>query len=107
MAEKGNPASISDVGVGLLATRACIEGAAMNVRINLSGLKDEKLKATLQEKMERLVAESEARYQERSRTRWKEIVVTRVREISVAQCFANANSTGSLDSAQDDGRLSA
>ena len=36
MAEKGNPASISDVGVGLLATRACIEGAAMNVRINLS-----------------------------------------------------------------------
>ena len=62
MAEKGNPASISDVGVGLLATRACIEGAAMNVRINLSGLKDEKLKSTLQEKMERLVAESEARF---------------------------------------------
>ena len=54
MAEKGNPASISDVGVGLLATRACIEGAAMNVRINLSGLKDEKVKAALQEKMERL-----------------------------------------------------
>ena len=27
MAEKGNPASISDVGVGLLATRACIDGA--------------------------------------------------------------------------------
>ena len=51
MAEKGNPASISDVGVGLLATRACIEGAAMNVRINLSGLKDEKVKAALQEKM--------------------------------------------------------
>ncbi len=25
MAEKGNPASISDVGVGLLALRACIE----------------------------------------------------------------------------------
>ena len=45
MAEKGNPASISDVGVGLLATRACIEGAAMNVRINLSSLKDEKVKA--------------------------------------------------------------
>ena len=63
MAEKGNPASISDVGVGLLVTRACIDGAALNVRINLSGLKDEKLKATLQEKMERSVAESEARYQ--------------------------------------------
>jgi len=63
MAENGNSASISDVGVGLLATRACIDGAAMNVRINLSGPKDEKLKTTLQEKTERLVAESEARYQ--------------------------------------------
>ncbi len=63
MAEKGNPASISDVGVGLLATRACIEGAAMNVRINLSGLKDEKVKTTLQERMEKLVADSEKRHQ--------------------------------------------
>src|SRR5881392_3588882 len=42
MAKNGNPASISDVGVGLLAVRACIGGAAMNVRINLAGLKDEK-----------------------------------------------------------------
>jgi glutamate formiminotransferase/formiminotetrahydrofolate cyclodeaminase len=62
MAEKGNPASISDVGVGLLATRACIEGAAMNVRINLSGLKDENLKSALQEKMTRLSTESEMRF---------------------------------------------
>ena len=62
MAEKGNPASISDVGVGLLATRACIDGAAMNVRINLAGLKDEKVKAALQEKMSRLTQESETRF---------------------------------------------
>ncbi len=62
MAEKGNPASISDVGVGLLAIRACIEGAAMNVRINLSGLKDEKVKAALQERMSWLTAESETRF---------------------------------------------
>ena len=62
MAEKGNPASISDVGVGLLATRACVEGAAMNVRINLSGLKDENVKAGLQARMSRLSAESEARF---------------------------------------------
>jgi glutamate formiminotransferase len=62
MAEKGNPASISDVGVGLLATRACTEGAAMNVRINLSGLKDEKVKAALQEKMSQLSRESEKRF---------------------------------------------
>ena len=43
MAEKGNPASVSDVGVGALATRACIAGAALNVRINLAQLKDEKI----------------------------------------------------------------
>ena len=58
MAEKGNPASISDVGVGVLALRACIEGAAMNVRINLAGLKDEKSKSSLQEKVQKISAES-------------------------------------------------
>jgi glutamate formiminotransferase/formiminotetrahydrofolate cyclodeaminase len=62
MAEKGNPASISDVGVGLLALRACIDGAAMNVRINLAGLKDEKLKSALQEKVRQVSAESDAEY---------------------------------------------
>ncbi|MEO5753382.1 MAG: glutamate formimidoyltransferase [Chthoniobacterales bacterium] len=63
MAEQGNPASISDVGVGLLATRACIEGAGMNVRINLSGLKEEKVKASLEEKMKKWLAASEERFQ--------------------------------------------
>jgi len=63
MAEKGNPASISDVGVGLLATRACIEGAAMNVRINLSSLKDEKVKSPLQDRLGQLTGESEKRFQ--------------------------------------------
>ena len=62
MAEKGNPASISDVGVGLLALRACIEGAGMNVRINLAGLKDEKLRSTLQEKVRGISAESGAEF---------------------------------------------
>src|SRR5438128_4940271 len=38
MAGKGNPNSISDVGVGALATRACVDGAALNVRINLGQL---------------------------------------------------------------------
>jgi glutamate formiminotransferase/formiminotetrahydrofolate cyclodeaminase len=62
MAEKGNPASISDVGVGILATRAGIDGAAMNVRINLAGLKDEKLKSTLQGSVRRISAESESEF---------------------------------------------
>ena len=63
MADKGNPASISDVGVGLLATRACIDGAAMNVRINLSSLKDENAKSVLQEQMDRISRDSEERFQ--------------------------------------------
>ncbi len=40
MAEKGNPNSVSDAGVGALAVRACIRGAFLNVRINASGLDD-------------------------------------------------------------------
>ena len=62
MADKGNPASISDVGVGALATRACIEGAAMNVRINLGQLKDEKFKTRLQEQVQKVSADSEAQF---------------------------------------------
>jgi glutamate formiminotransferase/formiminotetrahydrofolate cyclodeaminase len=64
MADEGNPASISDVGVGALATRACIEGAAMNVRINLAGLKDEKFKSAFVEKVRKISADSEARFKE-------------------------------------------
>jgi glutamate formiminotransferase/formiminotetrahydrofolate cyclodeaminase len=62
MAEKGNPASISDVGVGALATRACIEGAAMNVRINLASLKDEKFKSPLQQKVRELRTKSDSEF---------------------------------------------
>jgi len=62
MGERGNPASISDVGVGALATRACIEGAALNVRINLGQLKNEKSKTDLQEKVRKISADSEAQF---------------------------------------------
>jgi len=64
MADEGNPASISDVGVGALATRACIEGAAMNVRINLAALKDEKFKSAFVEKVRKISADSAARFKE-------------------------------------------
>ncbi len=64
MAKRGNPVSISDVGVGTLATRACIEGAALNVRINLGQLKDEKFKAALLQKIEQISSGSEARFKE-------------------------------------------
>ncbi len=40
MANKGNPASVSDAGVGAIAVTASIRGAWLNVRINASGLKE-------------------------------------------------------------------
>jgi len=64
MAERGNPASVSDVGVGALATRACVEGAALNVRINLAQLKDEKFKGVLEEKVRSVCAHSVAKFKE-------------------------------------------
>ena len=51
MAEKGNPNSVSDAGVGALAARAAVQGAFLNVKINAAGLKD-------REKAEALVAEA-------------------------------------------------
>ena len=63
MADKGNPASVSDVGVGAIATRACIAGAALNVRINLAQLKDEKFKASIMVRLQKLSADSEVRFE--------------------------------------------
>jgi glutamate formiminotransferase/formiminotetrahydrofolate cyclodeaminase len=63
MAERGNPASVSDVGVGALATRACIEGAALNVRINLAQLKDERFKTALLKKIEQISTDSDTQFE--------------------------------------------
>lgn len=53
MASNGNPASVSDAGVGALAARAAVQGAYLNVKINAAGLKDravaDKLLAEAQE----------------------------------------------------------
>jgi formiminotetrahydrofolate cyclodeaminase len=68
MANNGNPASVSDVGVGALATRACIEGAAMNVRINLGPLKDKKIRTRLQKRVQKVSADSEAQFRKIIRT---------------------------------------
>src|SRR5881398_2035371 len=67
MAARGNPASISDVGVGIIAVRACIDGAGMNVRINVANLKDEKLKSSLSDKLQVFSGESEARFKKISK----------------------------------------
>src|SRR5437016_4223800 len=63
MAEKGNPASISDVGVGAMATSACIGGAALNVRINLAGLKDEKFKSSDRKRIEQISTDSDTQFE--------------------------------------------
>ena len=68
MASDGNPASVSDVGVGALATRACIAGAAMNVRINLGQLKDKKFRSRLQKRVQKVSADSEALFRKIVRT---------------------------------------
>jgi glutamate formiminotransferase/formiminotetrahydrofolate cyclodeaminase len=73
MADRGNPASVSDVGVGALATRACIEGAAMNVRINLGQLKDEKFKTKLLRELQEISADSEVQFR-----RIKEVVESKL-----------------------------
>ena len=47
VAEKGNPASASDAGVGALAARAAVRGAMLNVKINAAGLNDKAKAAEL------------------------------------------------------------
>jgi glutamate formiminotransferase/formiminotetrahydrofolate cyclodeaminase len=46
MAEKGNPNSVSDAGVGALCARTAVMGAFMNVRINAAGCEDKDFAAT-------------------------------------------------------------
>jgi glutamate formiminotransferase/formiminotetrahydrofolate cyclodeaminase len=62
MAERGNPASASDAGVGAICARAAVRGAWLNVRTNVGGVKD---KAAIEgivaaaAKLERAAAERE------------------------------------------------
>lgn len=47
MAQKGNPNSVSDAGVGALCARTAVSGAFLNVKINASGFEDKKYVSTL------------------------------------------------------------
>lgn len=64
MAEKGNPNSVSDAGVGALCARAAVQGAYLNVRINVKGFADK----AFAEKVVREGAEIEARAFELEKT---------------------------------------
>ena len=54
MAEIGNPASVSDAGVGALCARSAVMGAYLNVRINASSLTDERVRSGYLEQAELL-----------------------------------------------------
>lgn len=61
MAGNGNPASVTDAGVGALAARAAVRGAGLNVRINAAGLKDRKAAEALVAEAEKIEQEAEKR----------------------------------------------
>lgn len=58
MAETGNPASVSDAGVGALAARSAVLGARLNVKINAAGLNDREAAAGLLAKAETIAVEA-------------------------------------------------
>lgn len=60
MAETGNPASVSDAGVGALAARAAVLGAGLNVRINAASLSDKSKAQPLLDEAEALVSRAKA-----------------------------------------------
>ena len=64
MASAGNPASVTDAGVGALAARAAVRGAGLNVRINASGLKDKEAAAKLMAEASEIESKAAAREEE-------------------------------------------
>jgi len=59
VAAKGNASSISDAGVGALMARAGVEGAALNVLINLAEVKDRGFALELKARAAALLSEAE------------------------------------------------
>ena len=57
-ATKGNKNSITDAAVAALIARAGLQGAALNVRINLGSIKDEKFNSRLLDKLDALDKQS-------------------------------------------------
>ncbi len=64
MVSKGNPASVSDAGVGALAARAAVLGAHLNVRINAAGLKNREQAGQLLDEAAEIAAKACAREEE-------------------------------------------
>ena len=60
MVMEGNPNSVSDAGVGVLAARAAVLGAGMNVKINAGSLKDRAVADALISEANDLIAKANA-----------------------------------------------
>ncbi len=63
-AEKGNRNVISDAGVAVLAAHAALRSAALNVRINLAGIKDREFVEDRKQQLESLLAGSSEQTEE-------------------------------------------
>ena len=59
---KGNRNAVSDAGVAAGLARACVEGAVLNVRINIPSLKNEDLKKTMKTDSDQILETTEMRY---------------------------------------------
>jgi glutamate formiminotransferase/formiminotetrahydrofolate cyclodeaminase len=59
MAEKGNPNSITDAGVGALCARTAVLGAVMNVKINMADVEDREYAERITAECNTLVEEAE------------------------------------------------
>jgi methenyltetrahydrofolate cyclohydrolase len=59
-AELGNPQAVTDAGIGAVLGEAAAVGAALNVKINLSSIKDAAYVATAAAEVEKILAEAAA-----------------------------------------------
>ena len=59
VSEKGNKSSVSDAGVAALMSLAGLNSAALNVEINLSGIKDEKFVSEMENEVETVTSNGE------------------------------------------------
>lgn len=58
VAKKGNQNAVTDACVAMMAARTCVLGALLNVRINLSSIKDEAFVKRMKEKADHMEAEA-------------------------------------------------
>ena len=75
MADRGNPNSVSDAGVAAFCAYTAVNGAALNVRINLPGIDNEEFKQQMREGVARMTAAALEKLQ-RVQARVDEVLAT-------------------------------